>query len=71
MEEMMLMMKEAIREEFKELKEGLKEVKELKEGLKEVKEGFKNLDDRITKMEIALPVASSSKLYKNFIYFFY
>ena len=61
MEEMVLMMKEAIREEFKELKEGLKEVKE----------GLKNLDDRITKMEIAVPVGSSSKLYINFIYFFY
>ena len=34
MEEMVLMMKEAIREEFKELKEGLKEVKE---GLKNLK----------------------------------
>ena len=34
----------------------------LKVQLQEVKDGIKTLDERITKMEVSLPIASSSKL---------
>ncbi len=40
----------------------MEEVIGIKGELKDVKDGIKNLDERITKME--LPIASSSKIYK-------